>query len=127
ILGKPAPLTPEETVVMNAHPVDGEHILAGVKDLRRGLSGGGNPPERFDGRGYPDGLQGEDIPLAARIIAVADTFDAMTTSRPCRGGLDREQAPREIANAACTHSCPQLVATFLSLFQTGRFDLDLAE
>lgn len=127
ILGKPAPLTPEETAVMNAHPVDGEHILAGVKDLRRVLAGVRNHHERWDGRGYPDGLQGEEIPLAARIIAVADTFDAMTTSRPYRRGLDRDQAAREIGNSAGTQFCPQVVAAFLSLFQTGRFNLDLAE
>jgi HD-GYP domain-containing protein (c-di-GMP phosphodiesterase class II) len=127
ILGKPAPLTPEETVVMNAHPVDGEHILAGVKDLRRVLAGVRNHHERFDGRGYPDGLKGEEIPLAARIIAVADTFDAMTTSRPYRQGLGREQAAREIAAGAGTQFCPQVVAAFLALFDAGRYDLDLAE
>jgi HD-GYP domain-containing protein (c-di-GMP phosphodiesterase class II) len=80
-----------------------------------------------DGRGYPDGLKDPDIPLAPRIIAVADTYDAMTTSRPYRTGLPAEQASAEILAGAGTQFCPLVVAAFQRLFESGRFNLKAAE
>jgi HD-GYP domain-containing protein (c-di-GMP phosphodiesterase class II) len=83
--------------------------------------------ERVDGKGYPDGLTDPEIPLAARIIAVADTYDAMTTSRPYRAGLPHERAAAEILGSAGTQFCPRVVATFRALCDAGRFSLELAE
>ncbi len=86
-----------------------------------------NHHERIDGRGYPDGLRDDELPLVARIIAVADTFDAMTTSRPYRAGLAREKAAAEIAGSAGTQLCPVVVEAFQRLFESGRFDLAASE
>jgi HD-GYP domain-containing protein (c-di-GMP phosphodiesterase class II) len=127
ILGKPSALNDEERQIMNRHPVDGAEILSAVTDLRRVLPGVRNHHERLDGRGYPDGLSGDEIPLAARIIAVADTYDAMTTSRPYRPGLPPERAAAEIRNGAGTQFCPRVVAAFTRLFEDGRFDAEAGQ
>jgi HD-GYP domain-containing protein (c-di-GMP phosphodiesterase class II) len=121
ILGKPAALDPAEREIMNRHPVDGAEILASISDLRRVLPGVRNHHERLDGRGYPDGLVGDEIPLMARIIAVADTYDAMTTSRPYRPGLPPERAAAEIRAGAGSQFCPTVVAAFARLFERGGF------
>lgn len=118
ILGKSGPLTPEEAEVMKAHPVAGARILAEVSDLHGALGGVRHHHERYDGQGYPDGLQGDEIPLAARIIAVADTYDAITTQRPYRSARSPQQAAREIAAVAGTQLCPSVVRAFQSLFDT---------
>ena len=83
--------------------------------------------ERPDGRGYPDGLQGDAIPLAARIIAVADTFDAMTTDRPYRRALAPAAAAAELARGAGTQFCPRAAAAFDRLFARGAFTLEEGE
>ncbi|HTQ79656.1 MAG TPA: HD domain-containing phosphohydrolase [Thermoanaerobaculia bacterium] len=127
ILGKPSPLNEEERQIMNRHPVDGAEILSAISDLRRILPGVRNHHERLDGRGYPDGLAGDDIPLVARIIAVADTYDAMTTSRPYRPGLPPERAAAEIREGAGTQFCPRVAAAFARLFDSGRFDAETGQ
>jgi HD-GYP domain-containing protein (c-di-GMP phosphodiesterase class II) len=81
----------------------------------------------MDGKGYPDGLTDPEIPPTARIIAVADTYDAMTTSRPYRAGLPPEHAAAEILASTGSQFCPRVVAAFRSLFEGGRFNLGLAE
>jgi HD-GYP domain-containing protein (c-di-GMP phosphodiesterase class II) len=121
ILGKPGALDAEERQIMNRHPVDGAEILASITDLRRVLPGVRNHHERLDGRGYPDGLSGDEIPLVARIIAVADTYDAMTTSRPYRPGLPPERAAAEIQAGAGSQFCPTVVAAFSRLHESSRF------
>ncbi|MBV8199594.1 MAG: GAF domain-containing protein [Acidobacteria bacterium] len=126
ILGKPAPLDSEEAEVMRRHTVDGASIVAHLSNPHV-LPGVRSHHERIDGGGYPDGLLGEQIPLAPRVIAVADTFDAMTTSRPYRQGLSAKLAAAEIENAAGTQFCPQVVAAFSSLFAGGRFHLAAGE
>ena len=123
ILGKPSALNEEERQIINRHPADGAEILAGVRDMRPILAGVRSHHERIDGRGYPDGLAGPEIPRAARIIAVADTYDAITTSRPYRSGLAPERAAAEIEGAAGTQFCPDVVAAFRTLFDTGRFNV----
>jgi HD-GYP domain-containing protein (c-di-GMP phosphodiesterase class II) len=123
ILGKPAPLDPHETEIMRRHPVDGFEILDGVSDLRRVLPGVRSHHERLDGRGYPDGLAGDAIPLVARIIAVADTYDAMTTSRPYRKGLAPERAAVEILASAGTQLCPRVVSVFQEIYARGELSL----
>jgi HD-GYP domain-containing protein (c-di-GMP phosphodiesterase class II) len=126
ILGKPAPLDAEEVELMKKHPVYGAEIVSHLANPSV-LVGVRNHHERIDGRGYPDGLRDDELPLVARIIAVADTFDAMTTSRPYRSGLAREQAAAEIDDAAGTQLCPAVVAAFRRLFDAGRFDLEASE
>jgi putative nucleotidyltransferase with HDIG domain len=122
ILGKPAPLSLEEAAIMKRHPVDGAEIVRHLANPLV-LDGVRSHHERMDGRGYPDGLGGEELPLVARIIAVADTFDAMTTSRPYRIGLPAERAAAEILASAGSQLCPVVVAAFHSLFKSGRFTL----
>jgi HD-GYP domain-containing protein (c-di-GMP phosphodiesterase class II) len=126
ILGKPAPLDSEEAELMKKHTVFGSEIVSHLANPSV-LVGVRNHHERLDGRGYPDGLRDDELPLVARIIAVADTFDAMTTSRPYRAGLPREAAAAEIAGAAGTQLCPTVVAAFRTLFDAGRFDLAASE
>jgi len=126
ILGKPAALDPDETEVMKRHTVFGAEIVSHLANPRV-LPGVRNHHERFDGKGYPDGLADPDLPFTARIIAVADTFDAMTTSRPYRTGLPPERAAAEILAGAGAQFCPRVVAAFSSLFDKGRFNLSEAE
>ena len=127
ILGKPSALDPAEREIMNRHPVDGAEILASISDLRRVLPGVRNHHERLDGRGYPDGLSGDEIPLLARIIAVADTYDAMTTSRPYRPGLPPERAAAEIEKGAGSQFCPVVAAAFARIFAEGRFNVEAGQ
>ena len=97
ILQKPGPLTPEERRVMEEHPMLGFEMLRDVTFLSgEGLSVVRNHHERWDGTGYPDRLEGQDIPLAARVFAVADTLDAITSNRPYRPARSWEEARREI-------------------------------
>lgn len=126
ILGKPAPLDAEEAAVMRRHTTDGASIVSHLSSPHV-LPGVRSHHERIDGGGYPDGLEGDQIPLAPRIIAVADTFDAMTTSRPYRQGLSRELAAAEIESAAGAQFCPRVVTAFSSLFGGGRFHLAAGE
>ena len=126
ILGKPGPLDKDELEAMKRHTVYGAEIVAYLAN-RIVSEGVRSHHERMDGNGYPDRLRGPEIPLAARIIAVADTFDAMTTSRPYRAGLSPERAAAEIHGAAGTQFSPEVVAAFKSLFESGRFNLEKAE
>jgi HD-GYP domain-containing protein (c-di-GMP phosphodiesterase class II) len=126
ILGKPAPLDDGEAQIMRRHTTDGASIVAHLSNPHV-LPGVRSHHERIDGTGYPDGLEGDGIPLAPRVIAVADTFDAITTSRPYRQGLSRERAVAEIESSAGTQFCPRVVAAFSALFAAGRFDLAAGE
>jgi len=127
VLRKPAALTAEEAEIMRRHPVDGAAIVARIASLEPVLPIVRNHHERMDGTGYPDGLADEEIPLLARITAVADTYDAITTSRPYRPGLSPERAAEEIRRDAGTRLCPRVVAAFERLYGTGRFELEAGE
>jgi HD-GYP domain-containing protein (c-di-GMP phosphodiesterase class II) len=126
ILGKPSPLDADEAEIMRRHAADGASIVSHLANpwVLRGVR---SHHERMDGRGYPDGLKDSDIPLAPRIIAVADTYDAIPTSRPYRAGLPPQRAAAEILAGAGTQFCPQVVAAFRRLFESGRFRLETAE
>ncbi|MGH9710362.1 MAG: HD-GYP domain-containing protein, partial [Candidatus Acidiferrales bacterium] len=87
VLLKPGPLTPEERAVMKQHPAVGEHICSPLKSFRSVLGIIRHHHERWDGSGYPDGLRSEAIPLTARVLQIADVYDALTTQRPYRGAL----------------------------------------
>ena len=92
VLGKPGRLTDEEFALVKRHPVIGDEICMPLRSLRRLRPGIRHHHERYDGRGYPDGLAGQEIPLEARVLAIADTFDAMTSTRPYRDGMPVAQA-----------------------------------
>jgi putative nucleotidyltransferase with HDIG domain len=114
ILRKPGPLTENEWHTMRTHPDLGAKIIANVPFLEEVAVIIRAHHERWDGSGYPEGLGGEQIPLGARIFAVADSFDAMTSDRPYRRGRDLEEALAEIARCANTQFDPQVVRAFLS-------------
>ncbi len=126
ILGKPSPLEPNEIEIMRGHAAEGAAMVSHL-DNPWVLHGVRSHHERVDGKGYPDGLTDPEIPLAARVIAVADTYDAMTTSRPYRAGLPHERAAAEILGSAGTQLCPRVVAAFRALCDSGRFSLEIAE
>jgi ribonuclease P protein subunit RPR2 len=116
ILLKRGPLDPHEFETMRAHPVLGERIVARIPYL----SGVARQVvvahhERWDGAGYPGGLAGEEIPLPARIFALADAFDAMTNDRPYRPALERERAIEEIRHGSGHQFDPSLVSVFVEL------------
>jgi response regulator RpfG family c-di-GMP phosphodiesterase len=113
ILQKPGPLTMPERRVMQTHTVLGEQMLSGVTLLQGGgLEVVRSHHERWDGRGYPDGLAGEQIPMSARVFAVADALDAMTSDRPYRRALGWTQAGREILAESGRQFDPDVVEAF---------------
>jgi HD-GYP domain-containing protein (c-di-GMP phosphodiesterase class II) len=109
ILFKPAPLTDEERLLMERHPVIGWEILRDIDFLGDAKLVVRHHHERWDGRGYPDNLAGEDIPVAARVFAVADTLDALTTDRPYRPAGSFAEARRIIGAGAGRQFCPSCV------------------
>jgi len=114
VLNKEGPLTADEWDIIKRHPVIAQEILRPVTDasFTRALEGIVYNHERIDGKGYPFGIKGEDIPLPARIIAIVDTYDALTSDRPYRKGMDSEKA-LEILRENCG---TQLDATLAELF-----------
>lgn len=114
-LSKPGRLTDEEFDAIKLHPVLGVKIVEKIPQLRDTLPGIRNHHERWDGRGYPDKISGDQIPLLGRILAVADTFDAMTSDRPYRKGMDQTVALEEIARCAGTQFDPELAAKFVEI------------
>jgi HD-GYP domain-containing protein (c-di-GMP phosphodiesterase class II) len=112
ILKKESRLTEEEWEHMKQHPRLGWQVLEGMPALQRIREGLLHHHERIDGAGYPSGLAGDEIPLLARIIAVADTFDAMTSDRPYRKALSPEIAVEEILRHRGTQFCPKVVDAF---------------
>ena len=114
VLAKPGRLDAEEWRSVMRHPEVGAQLVGEALGLGdEAAAAVRHHHERFDGRGYPDGLAGEEIPLAARIVAVVDAFDAMTSDRPYRRALSVGQARAELARCAGTHFCPDVVAAFL--------------
>jgi putative nucleotidyltransferase with HDIG domain len=113
VLQKAGKLTDEEFEQMKRHPRTGARILEDVRQLRHVLPGVLHHHERFDGRGYPEGLSDESIPLMGRIICLADSFDAMTSDRTYRKGMPVEIALAEIKKCSGTHFDPKLAAAFL--------------
>jgi putative nucleotidyltransferase with HDIG domain len=116
ILNKPGPLADDEWTIMHTHTIVGQRMLdrigGGLRDVGRVVR---SSHERVDGKGYPDGLSGEQIPLAARIVAVADAYSAMTTSRPYRHALPRRFAQNELRKHAGTQFDTAVVVAALRL------------
>jgi putative nucleotidyltransferase with HDIG domain len=119
ILRKPGRLDPEEQALMREHATIGARLLEGVPFLLPGLLCALRHHEQYDGRGYPAGLAGDAIPIEARVVAVADTFDAMTTDRPYRKGLAVSAALGEIERCAGTQFDPAIAAAFLRTVRSG--------
>ncbi len=113
ILKKPGRLSEREYAHVKRHPIIGEEIIRSVEIFRPGLPLIRNHHEHFDGRGYPDGLKGKEINIFARIIAVPDSFDAMTSDRPYRKARTVEEALREIKRVRGTQFDPQIVDVFI--------------
>lgn len=112
ILNKKAALTPEDRKVIENHPLFGDQILGPIKFLREAQYIVLHHHERYDGSGYPSKLKGEEIPLLARIITVADSFDAMTSDRPYRKAFSLEEAMEELRRKAGTQFDPKIVSVF---------------
>ncbi len=115
ILCKPGPLTDEEYEVMKTHPLIGVQIVAPIAFLGTATDVIRCHHERWDGKGYPDGLAEEEIPLPARIFSVCDTFDAMTSDRPYRRALPFDYAVEEIDRCAGTQFDPYVVQCFVEM------------
>jgi HD-GYP domain-containing protein (c-di-GMP phosphodiesterase class II) len=115
VLLKPGKLTDEEFDWIRRHPEMGHRILKDIPQLNDILPGVLYHHERWDGKGYPQGLQGDGIPLVARLIGLADSFDAMSSTRTYRSALSRSQVLKEIENCSGSQFDPHLALTFLSL------------
>jgi len=121
ILQKPGALTNEDQRTLRGHPATGAGIIGKVGALRRAAEIVRLHHERPDGRGYPLGLRGDQVPMGARILNVADAFDAMTSDRSYRRALDVEDALLELARGAGTQFDPAVVRCLLAMQQAGRF------
>ena len=121
VLLKPARLTPEEFEHIKTHPSIGRHILSTIPSLTEILPITYSHHERWDGKGYPVGLSGEEIPFWARLTAVADTFDALTSDRPYRKGMPNEKAFQIIKDVRGTQLCPDSVDIFFKYVEQPSF------
>jgi putative nucleotidyltransferase with HDIG domain len=126
VLKKPGKLTDEEFELMKQHTVKGANIMRPVAQLKEMLPGIELHHERMDGNGYPYGLQGDQIPMMARIIAVADTLDAITTNRPYQSAMDLEYALERIQTLAVSKFDMRVVAALVTVVKSGRLRLNAA-
>ncbi len=126
ILTKPGRLTEDEYEVMKQHPEIGAAIMRRSSFLRSALPGVLHHQERWDGRGYPAGLRREEICVEGRILAVADTYDAIATTRPYRGGRSAEEAVAELRRCAGTQFDPRIVNAFVRALSRGVSQADSA-
>jgi len=121
ILGKNGKLTNEEYEIIKSHPILGHNMIKHIGDFDKNgvLDIILYHHERYDGKGYPKGLKGDQIPLFARIVGIADTFDAMTTKRVYRDAFDIEEALNEIRKNKGTQFDSEIVDIFLSIFDSN--------
>jgi putative nucleotidyltransferase with HDIG domain len=119
ILRKPGPLTDDEYDAIKQHVALGDAIVRDLPHVEAVRAGVRHHHERWDGTGYIDRLAGEDIPLIARIVSVADAFSAMTTTRPYRKALTVTEALRRLKEAAGTQLDPRLVAAFVAVIEAN--------
>jgi HD-GYP domain-containing protein (c-di-GMP phosphodiesterase class II) len=115
VLNKPGPLDEREREVMRAHPLLGVQMVAGIKSLGSAVEVIRCHHERWDGKGYPSGLAGDDISAGARVFSVADAFDAMTSDRPYRKAISLDRACQEIADGAGSQFDPAVVEAFTAI------------
>jgi HD-GYP domain-containing protein (c-di-GMP phosphodiesterase class II) len=115
ILNQHENLSPADWEILRRHPADGAQMLAGVDHLRSAVPYVLYHHERWDGKGYPHGLAGTDIPVEGRLLAVVDSYDAMTSERPYRAGRDRDSVCAEIDRLAGTQFDPEMAHAFAQL------------
>ena len=115
ILRKPAPLSPDEWAIMRRHPENARQLLAPIEYLAPAMDIPYCHHEKWDGTGYPRGLKGEEIPLAARVFAVVDVWDAVRSERPYSGAWSNEQSVAHLKSIAGTHLDPQVTDAFIEL------------
>jgi diguanylate cyclase (GGDEF)-like protein len=127
IIRKKGQLTPEEYDTVKKHTTLGRNILADMTVIRKAAEVAETHHERYDGKGYPNGLSGRSIPIEARIIAIADAFDSMTTDRAFRKKLTREEVLNEFAKGRGTQFDPELVDIALDLLSNDNFKRDEAD
>ena len=120
VLKKPAELTDEELAIMKTHPQKGYKIMSQIPAMRDFLPGMYMHHEMINGEGYPQGLKGDEIPLMARIVSVADTFDAMTTERPYQRGMDVKSALMRLKSLVGTRYDARVVSAFIAACETGQ-------
>lgn len=114
IINKPGPLTKEEWVIMKKHTLHGYEILNNTKEFSKIAKYAKYHHERIDGKGYPEGLKGDEIPLISRIITVVDAYEAMISDRPYRSALSKEQAIEELKKHAGTQFDKNIVEVFIN-------------
>ncbi|MGA2318781.1 MAG: HD domain-containing phosphohydrolase [Thermodesulfobacteriota bacterium] len=119
ILKKPERLSPEEFNMIKRHSDMGAEIIEHIRQLRESIPGVKYHHEQVNGKGYPDGLRGEEIPILAKIVAVADTYDAMTTDRPYRKATEKEVAIEELRRCSGTQLDKEVVEAFIQAYQRG--------
>jgi len=127
ILQKPSDLNELEVMAIRHHPLLGVRILKSVKQLADVIPFIRHHHERYDGQGYPDGIVGEQIPLEARILAVADSFDAMTSHRPYRKAMSSQTALGELREKSGTQFDPRIVEVFCAVFERGAIAVNSQE
>jgi putative nucleotidyltransferase with HDIG domain len=127
ILHKPDKLSEDEYKVVKDHPLHGVQILKHIREFEKILPGVWHHHETYKGDGYPAGLLGDDIPLVARIIAVADAFDAMTSDRPYRPAISLKASLVEIQEAAESKYDPKVISAFVSAFNKGKIRKEIPE
>ena len=120
VINKPGRLTEEEFAKIKKHPSIGGKILSNIKEMPELASGAKWHHEKFDGSGYPEGLSGDDIPEEARIIAVADAYDAMTSNRSYRGSLPQETVRREIEKGKGSQFDPKFADIMLEMIDDDK-------
>jgi HD-GYP domain-containing protein (c-di-GMP phosphodiesterase class II) len=120
VLKKPAALTDEEFEIMKQHPQKGYKIMSQIPAMKEFLPGMYMHHEMVNGQGYPQGLKGDEIPLQARIISVADTFDAMTTDRPYQKAMEFEAALARIKSFVGTRYDERVVASLMAACESGQ-------
>ncbi|MDO9444717.1 MAG: HD domain-containing phosphohydrolase [Dehalococcoidia bacterium] len=120
MLYKPGGLDPTEYAHIQRHPAIGQHIISRVGGLRPVAEIVGQHHERWDGGGYPQGLRGAEIALEARLVSLADVYDALTTARPYRGPLPDAQVLARIEAEAGAQFDPDLARAFLRVIEDGR-------
>ncbi|MGE3854620.1 MAG: HD domain-containing phosphohydrolase [Planctomycetota bacterium] len=119
VLNKPSRLSEAEFLLIKNHPVHGAEIIKHISNIEPVIAVVLHHHEKWNGTGYPDGLAGDDIPVQARVVAVADAFDAMTSSRPYRSNFSVEQVIREFERCADDHFDGRIVQHFVKLLETG--------
>ena len=115
IINKNGRLTDDEFMAIKTHPSVGADILKNITDYPELMTGARYHHERYDGKGYPEGLSGEDIPEVARIIAVADTYDAMTSNRSYRSAMPQDKVRAEIERCSGSQFDPRFAAIMLKM------------